>query len=70
MESMGVKLRPTLRLFLKKQLLDKLKKLFQIPLMSFTPSTNFFPREDASEFFSVGLTVLRTPLSHCPLNDR
>ncbi len=49
------------------QLLDGLKKLFQIPLMSLTLSTNFFPREEASEFLSAGLTVLRTPLSHCPL---
>ncbi len=67
MKIMGVKQHPTPQALLKKQLLDRLKKLFQIPLMSFALSTNFFPREDASELLSAGLTALRTPLSHCPL---
>ncbi len=41
--------------------------------MSFTLSTNFFPREDASELLSAGLTALRTafvPLCIKALNDK
>ncbi len=57
MKIMGVKQHPHLRLFLKKQLLDRLKNYFR---SHSCPSL-------ASEFLSAGLTVLRTPLSHCPL---
>ncbi len=67
MKIMGVKQHPTPQALFEETVTRQAQKLFQIPLMSFTLSTNFFPREDASEFLSAGLTVLRTPLSHCPL---